>query len=33
MTDIQGYRLHLPIGTSLLITCAIAGAWWMLEPR
>jgi hypothetical protein len=33
MTDIQGYRLHLPISTSLLITGAIAGAWRMLEPR
>jgi hypothetical protein len=33
MADIQGYRFHLPIGTSLLITGAIAGAWWMLEPR
>lgn len=33
MTDIHGYRLHLPISTSLLITCAISGAWRMLEPR
>lgn len=33
MTDIRGYRLHLPISTSLLITSAIVGAWRMLEPR
>lgn len=33
VTQIQGYRLHLPIATSLLISGAIAGVWWMLEPR
>lgn len=33
VTQIQGYRLHLPIATSLLISGAISGAWWMLQPR
>jgi hypothetical protein len=33
VTDLQGYRLHLPIGTALLISAAISGVWWLLDPR
>ncbi|HEX5080215.1 MAG TPA: DUF2905 family protein [Geminicoccaceae bacterium] len=33
ITFIQGYRLHLPIGTALLITAVISGVWRMLDPR
>jgi Protein of unknown function (DUF2905) len=28
---VQGYRLHLPIGTALLISAAVAGAWRLLD--
>lgn len=30
-TIVQGYRLHLPIGTALLISVVISGAWRMLD--
>ena len=33
VTEVSGYRVHVPLGLSLLITAAIAGAWWLLEPR
>jgi hypothetical protein len=33
VTEVRGYRLHVPIGLSLLITAAIYGAWRLLEPR
>ncbi len=33
VTEVQGYRFHLPLGLSLLITAAIYGAWRLLEPR
>jgi hypothetical protein len=32
MTEFQGYRLHLPISTALLISGAMYGAWRMLQP-
>jgi Protein of unknown function (DUF2905) len=28
---VQGYRLHLPIGTALLISTVIAGVWRLLD--
>lgn len=33
VTEVRGYRLHVPLGLSLLISAAISGAWWMLDPR
>ena len=30
---VQGYRLHLPIGTALLISAVVSGVWRMLDPR
>jgi hypothetical protein len=30
-TVIQGYRLHLPIGTALLISVLVSGAWRLLD--
>ena len=33
VTEVQGYRFHVPLGLSLLITAAIYGAWRLLEPR
>ena len=29
---VQGYRLHLPIGTALLISAVVSGVWRMLDP-
>jgi hypothetical protein len=31
-TLVQGYRLHLPIGTALLISAVVSGVWRMLDP-
>jgi hypothetical protein len=31
-TFVQGYRLHLPIGTALLISAVVSGVWRMLDP-
>jgi hypothetical protein len=28
---VQGYRLHLPIGTALLISVVISGVWRLLD--
>jgi hypothetical protein len=33
VTDVSGYRLHVPVGLSLLITAAVTGAWKLLQPR
>ena len=33
VTEIRGYRVHVPLGLALLITAAIHGAWRLLEPR
>jgi Protein of unknown function (DUF2905) len=30
-TVVQGYRLHLPIGTALLISAVISGVWRLLD--
>jgi hypothetical protein len=30
-TVVQGYRLHLPMGTALLISAVISGVWRMLD--
>ena len=30
-TVVQGYRLHLPIGTALLISLVISGVWRLLD--
>ncbi len=30
-TVVQGYHLHLPVGTALLITAVIAGVWRLLD--
>jgi Protein of unknown function (DUF2905) len=30
---VQGSRLHLPIGTALLISSVVSVVWWMLNPR
>jgi hypothetical protein len=30
-TVVQGYHLHLPIGTALLVTAVICGAWRLLD--
>jgi hypothetical protein len=32
MTVVEGHRLHLPIGTALLISVVISGVWRMLNP-
>jgi hypothetical protein len=32
VTEVEGYRFHVPLGLSLLITAAIAGAWSLLDP-
>jgi Protein of unknown function (DUF2905) len=29
---VEGYRLHLPIGTALLISAVVSGVWRMLDP-
>jgi Protein of unknown function (DUF2905) len=29
---VEGYRLHLPIGTALLISAVVSGIWRMLDP-
>lgn len=28
---VQGYRLHLPIGTALLISAVVSGVWRLLD--
>jgi hypothetical protein len=28
---VQGYRLHLPIGTAMLITVVVSGVWRLLD--
>ena len=33
VAEIGGYRLHVPVGLSLLVSAAIWGAWRMLEPQ
>jgi hypothetical protein len=30
-TIVQGYRLHLPIGTALLISAVVSGVWRLLD--
>jgi hypothetical protein len=30
-TVVQGYRLHLPIGTALLISAVVSGVWRLLD--
>jgi hypothetical protein len=30
-TFVQGYRLHLPIGTALLISAVVSGVWRLLD--
>jgi hypothetical protein len=30
-TVVQGYRVHLPIGTALLISAVISGVWRLLD--
>jgi len=30
-TVVQGYTLHLPIGTALLISLLVSGAWRLLD--
>ena len=30
-TVVQGYSLHLPIGTALLITVVMTGVWRLLD--
>jgi Protein of unknown function (DUF2905) len=30
-TVVQGYRLHLPIGTAVLITVVVSGVWRLLD--
>ncbi len=33
VANLSGYRVHVPLGLSLLVTAAIYGAWRLLEPR
>jgi hypothetical protein len=30
--DLQGYRLNLPLATSLLVSVVVAAVWRLLEP-
>jgi Protein of unknown function (DUF2905) len=30
-TVVHGYRLHLPIGTAVLITVVVSGVWRLLD--
>jgi Protein of unknown function (DUF2905) len=30
-TVVEGYRLHLPVGTALLISAVITGVWRLLD--
>jgi hypothetical protein len=30
-TFVQGYRLHLPVGTALLISAVVSGVWRLLD--
>jgi hypothetical protein len=30
-TVVQGYRLHLPIGTAVLISAVVSGVWRLLD--
>jgi len=32
-TIVEGHRLHLPIGTALLISAVVSMVWRMLNPR
>jgi hypothetical protein len=33
VANVRGYRVHMPLGLSFLVSVAIYGAWRMLEPR
>lgn len=33
VTELRGYRLHVPLGLSFIITAAVGGTWWLLDPR
>jgi hypothetical protein len=33
VATVRGYRVHVPLGLSLVVSFAIYAAWRLLEPR